>query len=99
MELVPGNQLTDYERFGYPAPFMQLSSGAFSEMSYALAAMDLKDDECALRHARIALDLLEQRDELDERYNSGKWEHWYDRDLIYPCRSVTDKLRKAVNGQ
>ena len=87
-----------FERFGYPAQFMLLSSGAFSEMSYALAAMDLKDDECALRHAKIALELLEQRDALDERYNSGKWEHWYDRDLIYPCKSVTAKLRAAVNG-
>ena len=88
-----------FERFGYPAQFMRLSSGAFSEMSYALAAMDLKDDECALLHAKMALELLEQRDKFDKRYNSGKWEHWYDRDLIYPCKSVTAKLRTAVNGQ
>ena len=87
-----------FERFGYSTQFMLLSSGAFSEMSYALAAMDFKDDECALYHAKFALELLAQRDELDKRYNSGKWEHWYDRDLIYPCRSVTDKLREAVIG-
>ena len=88
-----------FERFGYPAQFMRLSSGAFSEMSYALAAMDLKDDECALHHAQIALALLEQRDEFDKRYNSGRWEHWYDRDLIYPCKSVTAKLHAALKGK
>ena len=54
---------------------------------------------CAVRHAKAALAFGEQRDALDRRYNSGKWEHWYDRDLIYPCCSVTEKLRKAVKGK
>ena len=87
-----------FERLGYPAKFMALSSGAFSEMSCALAAMDLADDECALRHAKAALALLEERDRLDGRYNTGKWKHWYDRDLLYPCKSTTAKLREALNG-
>ena len=88
-----------FERFGYPAQFMRLSSGAFSEMSFALEAKSLKDDEAALRHAKAALSLLEQRDALDSRYNSGRWEHWYDRDLIYPCKSVTQRLRDFLKGK
>jgi len=88
-----------FERFGYPARFMALSSGAFAEMSSALADMDLRDDERALSHAKQALSLLERRDELDRQYNGGKWKHWYDRDIIYPCRSVTEKLRKSLKGR
>ena len=59
----------------------------------------LGDEPGAIRHAKAALAFGEERDRLDKRYNSGKWEHWYDRDIIYPCRSVTEKLRKAIDEQ
>ena len=87
-----------FERFGYPAEFMRLSSSMFAEMSAAREALGLGDKPCAVRHAKAALAFGEQRDELDRRYASGKWKHWYDRDLIYPCRSVTGKLRNALKG-
>ena len=86
-----------FERFGYPAEFMRLSSSMFAEMSAAREALGLGDRPCALRHAKAALAFGEQRDALDRHYNTGKWEHWYDRDIIYPCRSVTEKLRKAID--
>ena len=85
-----------FERFGYPAEFMALSSAAFTEMAMALDDMDLKDDRRSLEHAERALELLEERERLDTRYASGRWEHWYDRDLIYPCRTVAEALRKAL---
>ena len=88
-----------FERFGYPAEFMRLSSSMFAEMSAAREARGLGDRPCAVRHAKTALAYGEQRDELDRRYNTGKWEHWYDRDIIYPCRSVTEKLRKSLKGR
>ena len=88
-----------FQRFGYPAKFMEYSSAAFAEMGFALDAMDLKDDEVALEHAEKALEFLEKRDEVGKKYNAGKWEHWYDRDLIYPCAVVTEELRKAVNNR
>lgn len=85
-----------FERFGYPAEFMALSSAAFAEMAQALDAMDLKDDRRSLAHARRALELLEERERLDARYASGRWEHWYDRDIVYPCRIVAEDLRKTL---
>ena len=87
-----------FERFGYPAEFMRLSSSMFAEMSAAREARGLGDEPCAIRHAKAALAFGEERDRLDKRYASGKWEHWYDRDLIYPCRSVTEILRNALKG-
>ena len=75
---------------------MALSSAAFAEMAQSLDAMDLKDDRRSLEHAERALELLEERNVLDARYASGRWEHWYDRDIIYPCRIVAEDLRKAL---
>ena len=37
-----------------------------------------------------------RRDALDRRYNSGKWEHWYDRDMVYPSAVVVETLRKHL---
>ena len=85
-----------FERFGYPAAFMRLSSQAFAEMSAAREARELGDESGAMRHAKSALSLMEERDALDGRYASGRWSGWYDRDLIYPCRSVTARLRAAL---
>ena len=85
-----------FERFGYPAAFMCLSSQAFAEMSAAREARCLGDEPGAMRHAKSALSLMEERDALDGRYASGRWSGWYDRDLIYPCRSVTARLRAAL---
>ena len=84
-----------FERFGYPAAFMRLSSLAFAELSAAREARCLGDEPGAMRHAKSALSLMEERDALDGRYASGRWSGWYDRDLLYPCRSVTARLRAA----
>ena len=46
--------------------------------------------------ATAAVELGHQRDALDVRYNSGKWAHWYDRDLKYPCRSVMEALERNL---
>ena len=85
-----------FERFGYPAEFMRLSSSMFAEMSAACEALGLGDRPCAIRHAKAALALGEERDALDRRYNSGKWEHWYDRDMVYPSAVVVETLRKHL---
>ena len=86
-----------FERFGYPAAFMRLSSLAFAEMSAAHEARELGDEPGALRHAKSALSIMEERDALDGRYASGRWCGWYDRDLIYPTTGLTKQLRDAIS--
>lgn len=83
-----------FERFGYPAEFMRLSSDIFAELSAATEAKALGDDACARRHVRAALAHGRRRDALDARYNAGKWARWYDRDLVYPCHAVMAELSK-----
>ena len=85
-----------FERFGYPAAFMRLSSDIFAELSAAVEAKSLGDDACAMRHAGTAVSLGRERDAIDARYNSGKWARWYDRDLVYPCRAAMENLEAAV---
>lgn len=85
-----------FERFGYPAQFMRLTSDIFAELSAAVEAARMGDDACAMRHARAATALGVERDALDARYNSGKWERWYDRDIVYPCRSLMEHLRNGL---
>lgn len=85
-----------FERFGYPAAFMRLTSDIFAELFAAVEAKSLSDDACAMRHAGTAVSLGRERDALDARYNSGKWARWYDRDLVYPCRAAMENLEAAV---
>ncbi len=85
-----------FERFGYQAEFLRLTSDIYAELFSALEAKDADDWPCALRHANAAVELGRQRDALDARYNSGKWAHWYDRDLKYPCRSVMEALERNL---
>ena len=85
-----------FERFGYQAEFLRLTSDIYAELFNAIEAKDADDMPCALRHANVALALGHERDALDARYNSGKWTHWYDRDLKYPCRSVMESLERKL---
>ena len=85
-----------FERFGYPAEFMRLSSEIFAELSCAVEAKNEEDREACRAHAENALECARARDELDLRYNAGRWSRWYDRDLIYPCKSVADDLREVL---
>ena len=85
-----------FERFGYPAAFMRLSSDIFAELFAAVEAKSLGDDACAMRHAGTAVSLGRERDAIDARYNSGKWARWYDRDLVYPCRAAMENLEAAA---
>ncbi|MBR3956373.1 MAG: hypothetical protein IKJ89_00805, partial [Kiritimatiellae bacterium] len=85
-----------FERFGYPADFLRLTSEICAELYAAVEAKDADDWPCALRHAKAAIALGHERDALDARYNSGKWAHWYDRDLKYPCRSVMESLEREL---
>ena len=85
-----------FERFGYQAEFMRLSSDIYAELSAAVEAKNLGDDACATRHVCAAVTLGHARDALDSRYNSGMWTRWYDRDLVYPCRAVMENLEAAA---
>ncbi|MBQ3343972.1 MAG: glycosyl hydrolase 115 family protein, partial [Kiritimatiellae bacterium] len=85
-----------FERFGYPTEFMRLSSECLAEITCAVEAKSLGDMRRAVGHAKTALACAETRDELICRYNSGKWEHWYDRDIIYPCAPLAESLRNAL---
>ncbi len=94
MDAVRRRQL--FERFGYPAEFLRLTSDIYAELFSAVEAKDADDWPCALRHANAAIALGHERDALDARYNSGRWAHWYDRDLKYPCRSVMEDLERNL---
>ena len=85
-----------FERFGYPAEFMRLSSEIFAELSCAVEAKNANDSEACRAHVESALGHARTRDALDLRYNAGRWSRWYDRDLIYPCASVSDGLRDVL---
>ena len=85
-----------FERFGYPAEFMRLSSDLYAELACAVEAKDADDGEACRMHVEKALALSQERDALDNRYNSGRWRQWYDRDLIYPCSSLSETLQKVL---
>jgi hypothetical protein len=85
-----------FERFGYPAEFMRLSSDLYAELACAVEAKGAKDPESCRAHVEKALALSRARDALDNHYNSGCWEGWYARDLIYPCSSVSESLQKVL---
>ena len=85
-----------FERFGYPAEFLRLTSDIYAELFSAVEAKDADDGPCALRRARAAVELGHERDALDTRYNSGKWARWYDRDLKYPCHAVMEELERNL---
>ncbi|MBR4171418.1 MAG: glycosyl hydrolase 115 family protein, partial [Kiritimatiellae bacterium] len=85
-----------FERFGYPAEFLSLSSDCYSELAFAAEAKSLGDQASWLHHVQAALDLSEARDRLDRRYNAGRWKRWYDRDIIYPYTSFSAALRQLV---
>ena len=85
-----------FERFGYPAEFMMLTSQCFAEMVAAVEAMDSGDCKVGRAHAIAALDVADRRKSLDLRYNEGKWKHWYDRDMIYPFDPAMEELRRFL---
>ena len=85
-----------FERFEYPAEFMRLSSDLYAELACAVEAKGANDPESCRAHVEKALALSRARDMLDSRYNSGRWEGWYARDLIYPCSSVSESLQKIL---
>lgn len=85
-----------FERIGYPAEFMRLSSACYAELVAAVEAKDAGDVETAKRHGQAALALAIEREQLDRRYNAGRWAHWYDRDIIYPYSSHVSALRHAL---
>ena len=87
-----------FERFGYPAEFVRLSSDLYAEILSALEAKAADDKIACRRHVAAAMALAEERDALDRRYNSGKWKRWYDRDIVYNCSNVADTLRKILSG-
>lgn len=86
-----------FERFGYPARFLLLSSDIYAEISAALEAKNAGDEGAERAHLETAYADALARDALDKNYNSGKWTRWYDRDIIYPCSHVTGKLKKLVS--
>ena len=85
-----------FERFGYPAEFMRLSTDIFAELSCAVESKNAEDHKACRAHVESALEHARARDALDLRYNAGRWSRWYDRDLIYPCASVSDNLREVL---
>ena len=87
-----------FERFGYPAEFIRLSSDLYAEISCAVEAKDARDPESCRAHVAKALAVSKARDALDGRYNSGRWEGWYARDLVYPCSSVSESLQKVLES-
>ena len=86
-----------FERFGYPADFLRLSSDLFAELLAALEAKAADDKSACRRHVASALELAEERDALDRRYNSGRWKRWYDRDIVYNCSMVAGNLRNLLS--
>ena len=46
-----------FERFGYPAEFLRLTSDIYAELFAAVEAKDADDGPCALRHAKAAIAL------------------------------------------
>ena len=56
-----------FERFGYPAEFLRLTSDIYAELFSAVEAKDADDWPCALRHAKAAIALGHERDALDAR--------------------------------
>lgn len=87
-----------FERFGYPAEFLRLSSDIYADMAAAVEAKDAGDAPAARRHAEAALARAEARDALDARYNAGRWAGWYARDIIYPFSAFAAELRQALEG-
>ncbi len=85
-----------FERFGYPAAFLRLSSDLFAELSDAVEAKNADDVAGLRRHLQAALAYSEARDALDARYNAGRWKGWYDRDLVYNCSTVSGKIRELL---
>ena len=97
MDEAQGRQL--FERFGYPAEFLRLSSDLYAELVCAREAKAADDAVACRRHLEAALGHAEARDALDRRYNEGRWRRWYDRDLIYPCKNTVTDLKKLLNAQ
>jgi hypothetical protein len=85
-----------FERFGYPAEFLRMSSDIYAELSAAREAKGSEDAAACRRHLQAALGHAEARDALDRRYNEGRWKRWYDRDLIYPCATVSADIRRLL---
>ncbi len=87
-----------FERFGYQAEFMRLSSDAYAEVACAVEAIDMDDAAACRAHVERALALAEERDALERRYDSGRWERWHDRDIIYPYSAQSQELRKILEA-
>jgi len=87
-----------FERIGYPAGFLCTASGCCAELALAAAAREEGNVPGSVRHLRAAWAYARERDELDARYNAGKWTHWYDRNIIYPYPGISDRIRVVLEA-